>query len=274
MSDTYTLAVASTVEPPVRTCRTCGNVERNIHYRCTNCGRDYAADPPRFSRRAKGMTAIVVGVLVLVALAVAIPLLISSKDRTKSEQAAADRAAARRYAAQLRAEERPVAGRLTVAADVAGAPAVQRLRARRAQVVALQTAITRDARGRVADGRLQGSIQETLCSNIQRGVAHGDETTLGIRIGRYDCVASQRAVVKQGKVVGHLGYDYFGSLDFATGAYVICQGTPNQSEAGRALAVALLPRACLNTHGQRLKGGFISDPRDNSQPLPMLAAAG
>ena len=55
---------------------------------------------------------------------------------------------------------------------------------------------------------------------------------------------------------------------------MICQGTPNQSEAGRALAVALLPRACLNTHGQRLKGGFISDPRDNSQPLPMLAAAG
>ena len=76
------------------------------------------------------MAAIVAGVLVLVALAVAIPLLISSKDRTKSEQAAADRAAARRSAAQLRAEERPVAGRLTVAVDRAGAPAAQRLRAR------------------------------------------------------------------------------------------------------------------------------------------------
>jgi len=83
------LAVASTVEPPLRTCRTCGNVERNIHYRCTNCGRDYAAHPPRFSRRAKGITAIAVGVLVVVALAVAIPLLISSKDRSQSEQAAA-----------------------------------------------------------------------------------------------------------------------------------------------------------------------------------------
>jgi len=146
VSDTYTLAVASTVEPPLRTCRTCGNVERNIHYRCTNCGRDYAAHPPRFSRRAKGITAIAVGVLVVAALAVAIPLLISSKDRSQSEQAAADRAAARRSAAQLRAEERPVAGRLTVTPDRAGAPAAQRLRDRRAQVVALQTAITRDAR--------------------------------------------------------------------------------------------------------------------------------
>ena len=45
--------MTSPVEPPLRTCRTCGNVERNIHYRCTNCGRDYAADPPRFSKRQK-----------------------------------------------------------------------------------------------------------------------------------------------------------------------------------------------------------------------------
>src|SRR3954469_7643712 len=34
--------VASSVEPPLRTCRPCGNVERNLHYRCTTCGRDYA----------------------------------------------------------------------------------------------------------------------------------------------------------------------------------------------------------------------------------------
>jgi hypothetical protein len=179
-----------------------------------------------------------------------------------------------RQAAKLRAAERPVAGRLAAARDQASAPAAQRLKTRRGQVGAFEVAITRDARARAAEGRLQGPIQETLCSNIERGVAQGEEVNLGVRIGRYDCVASQRDVVKQGKVVAHLGYDYFGSLDFATGAYVFCQGTPNQSEAGRALAVALLPRACLNAHGQRLKGGFISDPRDTRQPLPQLAAAG
>jgi hypothetical protein len=266
--------VASTVEPPLRTCRTCGNVERNIHFRCSNCGRDYAAAPPRFSRRAKLTVAVVAGVVVVVALAVAISLLETSKSEHNEEQAAADRAAAQREAASLRAAQRPVVGRLAAPTDPAGAPAAQRLRARRAQVAAFQGAITRDARHRVADGRLQGPIQTTLCSNIQRGIPRGDEQNLGIRIGRYDCVASQRPVIKQGKVVGHLGYDYFGSLDFATGAYVVCQGTPNQSEAGRALAIALLPRACLNTHGQRLKGGFLSDPRDPRQPLPQLAAAG
>src|SRR5919197_1242133 len=212
-------------QPPPRTCRTCGNVERNIHYRCTNCGRDYAADPPRFSRRAKITAAVVAGVLLVVGLAVAIPLLLTTKNEETAEQSAADRLAASRQAAKLR----------------------------------------------VAEGRLQGPIRETLCSNIERGVRQGEEVDLGVRIGRYDCVASQRDVVKQGKVVAHLGYDYFGALDFATGAYVFCQGTPNQSEAGRALAVALLLRACLNAHGQRLKGGFLSDPRDTRQPLPQLA---
>jgi hypothetical protein len=266
--------VASTADPPLRECRTCGNVERNIHYRCTNCGRDYAAPPPRFSRRSKVTAAIVAGVLVLVGLGVAIPLLLTSKSEHETEQAAADRAAAVREAARLRVAERPVVGRLAVARDAAGAPAAARLKARGGQVVALQAAITRDARGRVADGRLKGPIRETLCSNIERGMRQGDERNLAFRIGRYDCVAALDAVIKNGRVVGHLGYDYFGALDFATGAYVFCQANPNESEAGRALAVALLPRDCLNTHGQRLKGGFISDPRDTRQPLPRLAAAG
>ena len=267
--------MASTVEPPLRTCRTCGNVERNFHYRCTNCGRDYAAPPPRFSRRTKITAALVAGVVVAVGLAVAIPLLLTSKSEHAAKQSAADRATAAREAARLRVAERPVSGRLEGARDRVGLPARHRLEARRLQVVGLETAITRDARVRLADGRLTGDpIKKTLCSNIQRGVRRGEEMNLDVRIGRYDCVAAQRAVVKQGRLVGHLGYDYYASIDFTTGAYVFCQANPNQSEAGRALAVALLPRACLNAHGQRLKGGFVSDPRDTTQPLPRLATAG
>ena len=266
--------MASTVQPPRRTCRTCGNVERNIHYRCTNCGRDYSAEPPRLSRKTKITAAVVGGVVVLAALAVAIPLLLTSKSEEHAEQSAADRLAASRQAAKLRAAERPVAGRLDAARDQASAPTWPRRVFSRCAAGALEVAITRDARARAAEGRLQGPIQETLCGNIERGVRQGEEVDLGVRIGRYDCVASQRDVVKQGRVVAHLGNDYFGALDFATGAYVFCQGTPNQSEAGRALAVALLPRACLNAHGQRLKGGFLSEPRDTRQPLPQLAAAG
>jgi hypothetical protein len=259
--------MVSTVEPPLRTCRTCGNVERNIHYRCTNCGRDYAADPPRFSRRQKVTAAVVAGVVLVVGLAIAIPLLLTSKSEHTAKQTAADRAAAARRAAKLRAAQRPVAGRLAIPADPRSTSA------RQAQVAALETAITRDARGRVAAGRLKGPVRETLCGPLESGVRRGDELDLGKRIGRFDCVAVLRDVVKQGKVVGHLGHNYVGAIDFATGAYVVCQANPNQSEAGRDLALAPLPPACVNAHGRRLKGGFIADPRDTRAPLPLLARA-
>jgi len=259
--------VVSTAEPPLRTCRTCGNVERNIHYRCSNCGRDYAADPPRFSRRQKLTAAVVAGVVVLVGLAIAIPLLLTSKSEHVAKQTAADRAAAARKAASLRVAQRPVSGRLAVRADSASTSA------RNAQVVAFEAAITRDARARVAAGRLKGPVRETLCGPLESGVRRGDELDLGKRVGRFDCVAVLRDVVKQGKVVGHLGHNYVGVIDFATGGYVVCQANPNQSEAGRDLAVAPLPHACVNAHGRRLRGGFINNPRDAREPLPLLARA-
>jgi hypothetical protein len=266
--------MASTVEPPLRTCRTCGNVERNLHYRCTNCGRDYAASPPRFSRRAKVTAAVVAAVLLVVALAVSISLVLTTKSEDKAKQSAAQRALVARQAAKLRVQERPVGGRLTVVRDPLHAPAGQRLQTRKAELAAFEAAITADARHRIAQGRLTGSVRETLCTNIERGIPRGEELDLGIRIGRYDCVAVQRDVIKNNRVVGHLGYDYFGVLDFATGGYVLCQGVPNESEAGQALATVPLPRACLNAHGARLQGGFVSDDRDIHAPLPLLAAAG
>jgi hypothetical protein len=259
--------VTSTVEPPLRTCRTCGKVERNIHYRCTNCGRDYAADPPRFSKRQKVTAAVVAGVVVAVGLAIAIPLLLSGKSKDEAKQSAAGRAAAARQAARLRMAQRPVPGRLAVPVDPGSTSA------RQTQVAALEAAITRDARARVASGRLKGPVHETLCGPLESGVRRGDELDLGKRIGRFDCVAVLRDVIKQGKVVGHLGHNYVGVIDFATGAYVVCQANPNQSEAGRDLALAPLPPACLNAHGPRLKGGFIADRRDAREPLPLLARA-
>src|SRR3954447_16042926 len=104
-------------EAPLRTCRTCGNTERNIHYRCTNCGNDYGADPPRLSRRAKRTIALVAAAVVLIAVAIAGPLALSTKDKNEAEQSAADRAAAVREAARLRVSQRPHAGRLAVAVD-------------------------------------------------------------------------------------------------------------------------------------------------------------
>ena len=122
-------ASRTTPEPPVRTCRTCGNVERNFHYRCTNCGRDYAAPPPRFSKRAKVIAATVAGVAIVVGLAIAIPALLTTKSEKTAEQSAADRAAAAREAARLRVTQRPHAGRLAAKRDDPTAPAARRVAA-------------------------------------------------------------------------------------------------------------------------------------------------
>jgi hypothetical protein len=273
------------VQPPLRTCRSCGNVERNIHYRCTSCGRDYAA-PPRPWRRATTWIAVGAAVVVAAGLAVAIPLRLSAKSESEARQLSADRVAAAREATRLRAAERPRAGRLggggaeRSAADVddADAPAQARLRARRAAVAAFEAAVTRDARTRFA-GRPEGRVRETLCGplvRVTRGtrrVNAGEETNLGVRIGRYDCVAVLRDVVHGGRVVAHFGHEYVGAIDFATGAYVLCLAIPNQSERGTPLATAPLPRACVNAHGAREEGGFFDDARDGRKPLPLLRQA-
>jgi len=278
--------VASSVEPPLRTCRTCGNVERNLHYRCTTCGRDYAAAPPVW-RRARLWLSVGAAVVVVAGLVVAIPLQLSAKSESEARQASAHRAAAAREAARLTVAQRPRAGRLVrgsaartrVALDRADAPAAERLRLRRAELVAFEAAVTRDARARFAGGRAEGRVRETLCGplvRVTRGtrlVNAGEELDLGVRIGRYDCVAVLRDVVKDGRVVAHFGHEYVGALDFPTGAYVLCLAIPHPTENDARLAVAPLPRACVNAHGERLQSGFDADARDIREPLPLLAQA-
>jgi len=104
-----------------------------------------------------------------------------------------------------------------------------------------------------------------------RLVNTGEELDLGVRIGRYDCVAVLRDVVKDGRVVAHFGHEYVGALDFATGSYVLCLAFPHPTEHEARLAVAPLPRACVNAHGVRLESGFGKDARDARHPLPLLA---
>jgi hypothetical protein len=288
MSHAYILLedVASSLEPPLRTCRTCGNVERNLHYRCTKCGRDYAAPPPAW-RRAGLWLAVAMAALLIAGLAVAIPLQLSAKRESQARQASAHRAAAVREAARLTLAQRPRAGRLgigtpgrsRVAPDRPEAPAVKRLRLRRAELVAFEAAVTRDARARFAAAGTQGRARETLCGPLERVtrgtrlVNTGEELDLGVRVGRYDCVAVLRDVVKDGRVVAHFGHEYVGALDFATASYVLCLAFPHPTENDARLAVAPLPRACVNAHGARLQSGFAKDARDTRHPLPALAQA-
>jgi hypothetical protein len=206
----------------------------------------------------------------VVALAALAPHLLTLKREHAAERAAVDHAASGRESARLRVVQRPRAGRLPSGAAAS-------VRTRRADVVALEAAITRDARARVAAGSLDGPVRETLCGPLER-VTHGtrlvrtgDEADLRRRIGRYDCIAVLRDVVEDGRVVAHFGHAYVGAIDFATGAYVVCLAIPHMSERGTPLATAPVPRACVNAHGAREQGGFDADARDTRTPLPLLA---
>jgi hypothetical protein len=203
-----------------------------------------------------------------------------AKRERAERQSSVHRAAATREAERLRVAQRPRAGHLgsagrsSVAVDDPDAPAPRRLRVRRAEVAAFEAAITRDAAG-----RLKGHVRETLCGPLER-VTHGtrlvnagEELDLAVRIGRYDCVAVLRDVVKDGRVIAHFGSEYVGALDFATGAYVLCLAIPHPTENDARLATSPLPRACVNAHGERLPSGFASDARDTRARLPLLARA-
>ncbi|HYF28375.1 MAG TPA: hypothetical protein VD931_21710 [Baekduia sp.] len=83
-----------------------------------------------------------------------------------------------------------------------------------------------------------------------------DDRVLVRRIGRYDCVAVRRAIVKRGKVVGTLGHAFVAALDFRDFSYVWCRNLPPPGERAEALAVVPLQPACLATGGARLGTGY------------------
>jgi hypothetical protein len=100
------------------------------------------------------------------ALAAAAHRRADAQRRTHQAQIAADRAAA----AERRAEEAKDSATRSV---------------RRSLVNDLRKAITKDARGRVADGYLDGPIYGTQCDPV----GGGNASNLDARTGRYSCLA-------------------------------------------------------------------------------------
>src|SRR5437762_1654211 len=79
-------------------------------------------------------------------------------------------------------------------------PAAQQLKARHDLLVAVENAITADARGRVKTGELKGTISHTECGPFLRARnAVPDDQVLSKPIGRYDCVAVQGDAVHSGQ---------------------------------------------------------------------------
>jgi hypothetical protein len=240
-----------------RLCPACGTTSTTLFERCPACGARYDAPPPGHGRPRVVAAAVAGAVVVAVAVVGVVLALRSKADREARDRVTTARAVARERA-RLQRVQAPHRGGAPQLRPAASAGDADRLTARRALVVAVQEAITADARRRATTGELDGPILGTECGPILRAPdAVPDDRVLTRSIGRYDCVAVHRDVDGTTGTVAKLGYAYVTALDFRRFSWTFCRNTPAQGERGEALAQVRLDRACLAARGRALGTGYV-----------------
>jgi hypothetical protein len=254
-------ATESDDQAPLRTCPSCGREGRTRFERCPHCSASYFATPRAVLRRRRRI-GIVAGVVVAVALGIGAVLALGDRSGRQARERADQTARVAALRARLKRIQAPHRGAAAALRPPAGAGATERLAARHALVVAVQDAITRDARARARSGELDGPIAQTLCGPILKSkTAIPDDRVLSKRIGRYDCVAIKHHIIgAEGKKVAELGHPFVAALNFDTFTYTWCRNTPAQGEAGVALVFVRLERACLAARGTALGTGYVDVP--------------
>lgn len=220
--------------------------------------------PPRDTRRRR-LLVVAVGLVLLGTVASTAVLLVQKADREERE-AAELRVAVAAERARLARVQSPRAGAARELRPAVGASPAQRRAARAALVVAVQDAITVDARARARSGELDGPISGTECGSLaRRPDAVPDDRVLSRDVGRYDCVAVKADVRQDGRSVGRLGHPFVAAVDFRDFSYVYCRNTPPQSERGKVLVSVRLDRRCLAATGRALGSGYVAE---DEQPAP------
>jgi type II secretory pathway pseudopilin PulG len=233
-----------------RICPECGFVQRESRRTCERCHHDLTVRTARWrpSRRQLIGAAIVAAL----AIAVAIPLISSTRKHASAERTAANLRQAKLVAAErarLTRDVRPV--RAAGPPPKAGEDPV----AHRTVLLARgQDLITADARARITAGTMTGPIKGTECTPFPhvagRAAAERDPATPS---GRYDCVAyknkfeapSQNGLHR----TGVFGYPYWLVIDYKRSALVWCKITPRAGEGGRVLAYVPVPVPCRDPAG-------------------------
>ena len=149
------------------------------------------------------------------------PRISESNREHAAQQRRAERHAAARELARLRAEQRPRFGTLAGGAAIAG----------------VERAITSDALAREATGELDTRVQRTDCHPVGHDAA--ERILLACTAVTSDVAPS---AVNGGVLIG---YPYRGAVAPTTGRYAICKtsGRPGEGSYTRRTQVAL-PRAC------------------------------
>jgi type II secretory pathway pseudopilin PulG len=189
--------------------------------------------PPR--RKVAAVAAAVLVVLGVLA-AIVVPPLERSKRATDRRERAQHAAEVRREEAQLRVDQRLhlATGHRPAGKD---SPAL-----RRAARVQLEQAITRDARGRVKSGALDGPVIATTCDPS----TDREETNLRSPHGLYKCLVATGHIEKTDRnFSATVGYPFVATVDYRRFGFAWCKTNPQPGErAGHGLARVLLDRRC------------------------------
>jgi hypothetical protein len=189
-------------------------------------------DPPPISLRAKLLTLAGLGLAAVILVTVVIPAISDSKSRTATRERLAHEAFVRRERARLIAEQTahhgrsPGAARLHAAGDDAAARA-----ALRASALA---DVDRDARSRVAAGKLDGPILDVSCDYE----AHD----AGPRV-HLDCLAVTARLVEGKANTTRVGHPFLVAGSVRDGRYAWCKENAPPGEGATGTSVFVPPPA-------------------------------
>ena len=209
--------VQAAFAPKKQTCPSCGREEATSSRNCPHCGASYVVVQPKLSKRAKLWIAagfVVVLIAGGVAYLLASPSINHLKKSAAERQAEKDAAFLKRETARLKADQRLHRGRGATAGE-----------ARPALETDLKSAITADARARVAAKTLRGPIQSTECEPVP----HGPFVPTSLR-GGYECIAVSSRIAKGVEVGGQIGYPFWAIVDYRKGTFAWCKINPRGGE--------------------------------------------
>ena len=223
--------VQAAFAPKPQTCPSCGRQEATSARNCPHCGASYVVTQPKLSKRAKLWIAAGFAVVLIAAGAgylLASPSINHLKKSAAEKQAERNAAFLKRETARLKADQRLHRGRGTTSGEQR--PALE---------TDLQTAITADARARVATRTLRGPIQSTQCKPVTRG----PYVPTRLR-GGYECIAVSSQISKGVEVGGLIGYPFWAIVDYRDGTFAWCKINPRGGErAIQSLEPVLNPPA-------------------------------
>jgi hypothetical protein len=188
----------------------------------------------------------VLAVVLGAAAAIIVPRINGRNDRLAAEDARAHAQLVRERRLQAIREQRP---HQLAAADLepaAGAPEARRVAARVALVARVETAISADARRRVAAGELTGHPGATKCSPYPPADP-GPERDVSVPRSAYDCFVPIGDVTPSKiNVAGQVGYPFRAVVDFRAFSVAWCRTNliPGEKVIPDPAFLVQLPRAC------------------------------